>query len=235
MTQAIPILTGDDLERFPDLAEIDFDQPWTDAPEFDTDAHPEIDVSAGLARDLAKMRTPTRRLLRDFRLDPEAFRHLKRLPRPGQSLHGVISGRYALFDLVPALIERTGEPIANLHLVTLGFSKQNGADLCAMIDARQVRRAALVCSYYFQKTSAQIYDAVIPELLKRNARVKAMRSHAKMILARMAGGARFVVESSANLRSCKNVEQFVLSNDEPLYTFHRRWLDGEILDRSEAT
>ena len=199
-----------------------------DAPDFDTDAHPEIDVTARLDADRSYLRRATRRLFVDYRANPDAYRHLRRLPKDGESLHGIISGKYALFDLVPALLERTGESIADLYLATLGFSKQNGADLIGMLDGRQVRRVAMVCSYYFQKTSPNIYDVVVPELLKRGQRVKAVRSHCKLIVARMTGGARYVCESSANLRSCVNIEQWVLTRCPKLYGFHRRWLE-EIL------
>lgn len=199
-----------------------------DEPQFDTVANPEIDPAARLSADQSHIRTPTRRLFVDYRADPDAYRHLKRLPKLGQSMHGVISGRYALFDLIPALIERTKSDIADLYVLSLGFSKKNGRDLCAMLDDRQVRRVSFVCSHYFSKTSGGIYDAVIPELIARKQRVKAIRTHAKMILARMVDGRRFVCESSANLRSCKNIEQFVLTQCPKLYTFHRRWIDRDV-------
>ncbi|HEV7299221.1 MAG TPA: hypothetical protein VGN72_07645 [Tepidisphaeraceae bacterium] len=204
-------------------------QPWGDEPDFDTESHPEIDVAAKLSADRAMIRTPSRRLFLDYRSNPDAYRHLKRLPKEGQSLHGIISGRYALFDLVPALLERhKGEAIADLYLATLGFSKQNGADLCGMLDERHVRRVSLLVSYYFEKTSNGIYDAVVPELLKRGQRVKAIRTHCKLIVVRMTGGARYVCESSANLRSCQNIEQFVLTRCPRLYAFHRRWMVQEV-------
>jgi hypothetical protein len=202
------------------------EQPWSDEPDFDTAAHPEIVPGKQLDRDRTFIRQPTRRLFVDYRSQPDAYRHLKRLPKIGQSLHGIISGRYALFDLVAALLERhPGQSIADLHLCTLGFSKQNGADLCGMLDERQVHRVTLICSHYFQKTSGGIYDAVVPELMKRRQRVLAFRTHCKILLARMTGGARYTIESSANLRSCKNLEQFVLTHCPKLHHFHRGWLE----------
>ena len=215
----------------------DLQMPFDDEPDFDELENPEIHPHKRIGGDAALIRRPTRRLFVDYRANPDAFRHLKRLPKDGESLHGIISGKYALFDLIPALLERTGETIADLIIATLGFSKQNGADLCQMLDDRQVKRAALVCSHYFAKTSKPIYDIVIPELLKRRQRVVAMRSHCKLLVIRMSGGGRYVVESSANLRSCVNVEQFVMTRCPKLYAFHRRWLEREILadSRKAAT
>jgi hypothetical protein len=200
-------------------------QPFDDVPEFDPDANPEVDTAARLSGDRRHVRTPTRRLFRDYRSNPDAFRHLDPLPAAGESLHGVISGKYALFDLVAAIIERTGQNLSHLYLCTLGFSKQNGADLCGFLDAGQVGRVTLVCSHYFEKTSANIYDVVVPELVKRGQRVLAMRSHTKMLLARTADGTCYVCESSANLRSCVNIEQFVLTNCPDLYAFHQTWIE----------
>ena len=90
-----------------DLAE-GLAQPFDGVPEFDLEAHPEIDVTAQLSGDRAYFRRPSRRLFVDYRANADAYRHLEHLPGPSESLHGVISGRYALWDLVPALIERTG-------------------------------------------------------------------------------------------------------------------------------
>lgn len=222
-----------DATAFEEWAE-ELQQPFDDVPEFDDQANPEVDVHARLSGDRSTTCMATRRLCVDYRANPDAFRHLKRLPGEGASLHGIISGKYALWDLVPALIERTGESIADLYLATLGFSKANGADLCGLLDDRKVRRVSLICSYYFQKTSAGIYDLVVPELLARGQRVKAIRSHCKMILARMTDGRRFVCESSANLRSCVNIEQFVLTRSKRLYLFHRRWMEAEILAPSKS-
>lgn len=221
----------EELAAWADEIPIAFDED----PSFDANENPEIDTQKRLAADLAYRRRATRRLFVDWRANSDAYRHLRRLPREGESLHGIISGKYALWEMVPALLERhKGERIEALYLATLGFSKQNGADLADLLAGGQVRRAALICSHYFKSTSAGIYDLVIPDLIARGVRVLAMRTHCKLILARMSGGARYVAESSANLRSCVNVEQFVLTRCPKLYQFHRRWLEREILGSNAA-
>ncbi|MFT3786654.1 MAG: terminase large subunit [Tepidisphaeraceae bacterium] len=161
-------------------------QPYDDIPMFDLDAHPEIDTGVRIDKCKSTTTTPARRLFVDWRAHRDAVGLLKRIPRPGTTLHCLLSGSFALFDFVPALIERCGSHIADLTIATLGFSKQNGSDLCGLLDARHVRRVGLICSYYFQKTSESIYSSVVPELLSRGQRVKAIRSHCKIIAARMA-------------------------------------------------
>ena len=202
-------------------------QPYDDAPEYGTD-NPEINTQLRLQGDRRHVRTPTRRLFVDYRANMEAYRHIDPLPAEGESLHGVISGKYALWELVPALIEQAGN-IEDLCIATLGFSKQNGADMIGLLDGGEVGRLTLIPSHYFKSTSGDIYDAVVPPLLERGQKVFAIRNHAKLILAKMQDGSCYVVESSANMRSCVNVETFVLTRDPDLYRFHVDWIEDEVV------
>lgn len=205
------------------------DEPFDDAPAFDADADPEVDVNARLPGDRSHMQRPARRLFIDYRPNPDALKHLEQLPIEGESLHGIISGKYALWELVPALIGRTGQTIDDLYVATLSYGQANADELLGLLDGGQIRRVSLLVSYYFKAQNRKLYDSLVPPLLSRGQRCLAMRTHCKIILARMADGSAYVVEASANLRSCKNIEQFVLTRDVGLYAFHRAWLDGELL------
>ena len=202
---------------------------FDDVPAFDGDADPEVDVNACLPGDRSYMQRPVRRLFIDYRPNPDALKHLAQLPIEGESLHGIISGRYALWQLVPALIGRTGQTIDDLYIATLSYGQANADELLGLLDDGQVRRVSLLVSYYFKAQNRKLYDSLVPPLLSRGQRCLAMRTHCKIILAKMADGSAYVVEASANLRSCKNLEQFVLTRDVGLYEFHRAWLDGELL------
>jgi hypothetical protein len=237
MTRGDPFanLAALDLTELADLAEscMDLAQPFDDVPDFE-EASTEVSTTAGLNRDPSHLRTPSRRLFRDYRSNPDAFKHLDTLPAEGESLHGVISGRYALWELVPAIIERTGDTIDELHLVTLSYGKQNAAELIGLLDGGQVKRCSLLVSYFFKAQNRHLYDTLVPHLLDRGHRVLAMRTHAKVTLARMASGVCYAIESSANLRSCKNVEQFVMTRDADLYRFHRQWVEELLAGKAEG-
>jgi hypothetical protein len=232
-TEQFPGIQSLDDAGLTDLATLGdgLDQPFDDVPRFDPTADPEVDVNARLSSDRQLLRTPRRRLCIDYRPNPDALTHLKVLPREGESLHGVICGKYAMWDLVPALIERTGRKIADLHIATLSYGKQNATELLSLIDDGQVKRCSLIVSYYFKAQNRPLYDTLVPPLRERGHRVLAMRNHAKLLLVKLVGGGSFVVEGSANLRSCKNVEQFVLTRCRRLYRFHREWLERELLSR----
>lgn len=202
--------------------------PYDDTPEFGSDS-PEVNTAVRLDGDRALITRPTRRICTDYRANPAAYAHLATLPAPGESLHGVISGKYALWELVPALIERTGQAIADLTIATLSFSAANATAMLGLLDAGKIKNVGLLISYFFKAQNRQIYDMLIPQLRERGHRVLAMRTHCKLILARLEDGTTYTIESSANLRSSVNVEQFVMTNDEQLYDFHFQWISGELL------
>jgi hypothetical protein len=224
------------LAELVDVCGIEGLSEFDDVPSFDGPDNPEVDVSAQLSGDKSFIHRPSRRLFIDYRANPDTLRHLERLPRERETLHGVICGKYALWELVPALIERTRRKIADLHIATLSYGKSNAEDLLGLLDGGQVKRVSLLVSYYFKAQNRHLYDSLVPPLRERGHRVLAMRTHAKILLVKMAGGGSYVVEASANLRSCKNVEQFCLTRDRQLYRFHRDWLEGELLHgREEGT
>jgi len=102
------------------------------------------------------------------------------LPAPGESQATQYSGRYCLFDLVPALLERIApQTIEEMFITTLSYSKTNASQLIDLLDAGTIKRCGLIVSAYFKSTSREIYDALVPKLLARGMQVLAMRTHAK--------------------------------------------------------
>lgn len=167
---------------------------------------------------------------RDARQAQSAADAIGQLPGETESVHLVISGRFALWDMVPAALQLAGARIEDLDIATLGFSRRNIAKLCALLDDGRIGHAKLLCSHYFAGTSPTIYDFAAEELGKRpQAEFLSVRTHAKIVLAAFADGRRLTIESSANLRSCKNIEQAVLIGSAGLYDFHSAWIDALFL------
>jgi hypothetical protein len=208
-------------------------QPYDDVPDFDPADNPEVDTAISLASDKSHARLPRRRLFIDYRANPAAYKHVERLPREGESIHGVICGRYAMWDLIPGLLERTGRRISDLHIATLSYGKQNASELLSLIDDGTIKRVSLLVSYFFKAQNRSLYDSLVPGLRERGHRVLAMRTHAKIMLVKFAGGGSYTIEGSANLRSNKNVEAFVFTRCRRLYNFHRNWIDHELFHTPE--
>jgi len=217
---ARPIQTNA-LTKVADLAKR-LKQPWTDTPKV---SGPEVNVAKALEADRAHYRTGCH-TFHDYRVQPDAFRHLARLPSVGETMHGIISGRYALYELVPATLARISPAtITDLYLATLSFSERNATDLLRLIDDGHVQKVTLIVSHYFKAQNESIYNSLVPPLLSRGHRCLAMRTHCKITLMETSVGEKYTVESSANLQSCKNIEQFSLTSDDALHDFHRGWME----------
>jgi hypothetical protein len=180
-----------------------------------------------LAGDRKTSRKIVRAVCRDARQIKTAAEAIGKLPGPDEALHLVVSGRFALWHVVPAVLELAGVPIAELRIATLGFSRKNIEALCRLIDGGQIGRAWLLCSHYFKGTSAEVYNFAADEIAKRptSAAFYSIRTHAKVLTIRLTDGRTLTVESSANLRSCKNIEQMTVIGSQNVYTFHVGWID----------
>lgn len=207
---------------------------WDDLPTFDmTGVKPFYDDQAASARnqavalteDLRHSRVATKHEQLHMLHVANAAKHLGRLPAAGETFHCIMRGNYNGWDLVPAIL-RLAAPatIARLHVATLGFNQRNAGELIQLLDAGSIGRVAFICSCYYRTVEADVFDFLHAELARRGHCVVAIRSHAKILLFEMSDGAAYVLESSANLRSCRNIEQFTLTHDAALLQFHRSWM-----------
>lgn len=86
----------------------------------------------------------TRRRVYDLRHVPNAVEFLRPLPAEGETVHAVMGGDFAAWDLVPAVMQIVGRPIAALHVATLGFNRQNIAHLAQLLSDGQVWHAVVL-------------------------------------------------------------------------------------------
>ena len=93
------------------------------------------------------------------------------------------------------------------------------------LDNGTIDKVDFLFSVYFKSNEKEICQRLGHELAQRGHRVVAMLSHAKILLIELTDGRAFVVESSANLRSCASIEQIMLCQDRDLFDFHRAWLN----------
>jgi hypothetical protein len=168
-----------------------------------------------------------RRRCQDTRKSATAAEAIGQLPGSDEATHLAIGGKFALWNVVPAIHAISGERICRLHIATLGFSRTNIEELAAMLDAGTVGKAWLLCSHYFKSTSSDLYEFAEKEIGARpdQASFFSCRMHAKLLVMKLASGRTITVESSANLRSCKNIETLTLIGSPDVYEFHSRWID----------
>lgn len=205
-------------------------------PDITAELEAEMDLLPHLQGDIQHEDEGIERECRDARKIKTAAEAMGHIPTATQAIHMVISGRFALWDLVPAVLELAGGPIiTSLHIATLGFSRNNIADLCQLLDAGRIGAVKLLASHYFKGTSGGIYDFAVAELDQRKDKAKflSVRTHAKLLLMHLSDNRTVTIESSANLRSCQNIEQMTVLGDPHLYQFHTAWID-DLFARSAA-
>ncbi len=133
-----------------------------------------------------------------------------------------------MWHFVEASLAIAGCKIDMLHICTLGFSKRNIERMAQAIATGQIKRLRLLCSHYFKGTSRQIYDCMVGAFEAHPGRMeyRSLRTHAKLLLLSFEDDRKMTVESSANLRSCKNCENATLIGDPAVFSFHRGWVDA---------
>ncbi len=185
---------------------------------------------------MAHRRAPVRRRLVDNLRVQSAIAALDGLPGPGETWHCLMDGSYDSFDLVQAILHHASPAtVKELNLATLGFNFANLQMLMRMLERGEVQRATMVVSCWYQSDPKEVdvCTTLAQELARRGGWYVAARSHAKVQLLEMTDGTCYVIESSANLRTCRSIEQFCLTQDRDLLLFHRRWLES-VYERSHS-
>ncbi|MCH7872905.1 MAG: hypothetical protein IID33_14515 [Planctomycetes bacterium] len=193
---------------------------------YETEAAPVRNAGRSIRADYKHCRRVEKRRYLRMQQVGAAADHIGTLPVRGESLHAVMSGSYHLFAIVTAIL-KLAEPVTMKRLTvgTLSFNKDNAAELLDLIDRGKIAKCDFVCSCYYKSAEPEVFDGFVSEMQQRGQRVVAVRNHAKLLLAEMSDGNAYVVESSANLRSCHNAEQWTMTNDLELLEFHRGWLE----------
>jgi hypothetical protein len=155
-----------------------------------------------------------------------AAKHLNHLPSPGCAIHAIMRGTYSFCDLIPAVLSMIQPArIEYLAATTLGFSRKAALQLLDLLDSGGVARLDFICADFFAKSDPEITLFAREEIQRRGSRFAAARCHAKIILFQTSDGQHFTSESSANIRACRSIEQFALTNCPELFEFHRGWID----------
>ena len=154
----------------------------------------------------------------------EAKAVLAHLPRPGESLHAVVTARLDLTDVIGALLERLGH-CERMMVATLGYNARNLRTMLAWLDSGAVGSLLLVASIFFRAHQGALWEETLEELRQRKQRAACCHSHAKVVAMAFTSGERLSIEGSANL--CGNGsgrEQFALINDPGLHDWHAAWI-----------
>jgi hypothetical protein len=113
------------------------------------------------------------------------------LPGPGESFHGLMTGRYDLTSLLVVILEMVPAACSHLRIATLSFNARNTYDLRSLLDSRKVERVTLLCSNFFREHNRAEYAQARTMLADHpGSRVAAARSHAKVVTMALEDGQR---------------------------------------------
>ena len=174
--------------------------------------------------DTATPRVSAKARARQTRAAQLATEALPDLPRPGESIHILMTGYYDLMSLISTTARRLTR-CNHLRTATLAMSRRNAAELVDLLAAGKVERLTLILSAFFRAHNKELYDTIATDLEPfPGTTISAARNHAKVATFESPDG-WYVFESSANLRSNRCSEFLTAFNDRGLFQFHNAWID----------
>jgi hypothetical protein len=161
---------------------------------------------------------PARRRAEDHRARGALAGVLTPLPTPGESIDIILPGNVALGDVLWHIVDSIHLP-GPLAVATLGFGRKWIAGLVDRLRSGQITEAKIACSDYFAKADAAEFLDAQQTLAGWPVTLRAGRTHAKV-----ATFTDITMAGSANLRSCRSIENLTVTNNPALAAFHRQWI-----------
>ena len=162
----------------------------------------------------------------DARGIARASEAVRRLPAPNEYIHIVTGEDFIVFDLIPTLLALSkAERYDSLTFSTLGYGYNNLLTLNRMIDAGQIipDTMRILASSYWRTFEKPMWQKAREHATLCGYHLRSTRNHTKIILLEIAG-LPYVIESSSNMRSCRALEQTLLTQSQTLYDFHANWI-----------
>ncbi len=199
---------------------------WLDVPEYDPQSHDRRAVADGAGHRL-RYDSPTR-VARRIGRQRACVQQLEALPAEGEELMLLLDGRWHGWDLVAAIRELAGCAIAELHVATLGFNRDQTHQLADDLDNGRIGAVSMLVSEMFREKNPGEFAELKRQLGERGHRLAATRNHAKLLCLAMTDGRRFTCHGSLNLRRCNSVEQAAISPDPDLHAFFTAYIQEAI-------
>jgi len=121
--------------------------------------NPLVSQSGPIEAATHRRETKKRRFAR-LRRQEQAVEQIGELPGPNEDVVMIMTGSFHGWDLVGAIAELAGCPIASLHVATLGFNQAQTLHLCELIDRRQIGSLTMVVSEMFREKNAREFKGL---------------------------------------------------------------------------
>lgn len=155
----------------------------------------------------------------------------------GDCLFSIVSGNFIFGDFLEALMVKKNYFAEEMLIATLSLGKKNVDSLRNLQEGGYLGNLSLVVSDFWfahERRSAGGVPYIIATLGGENFSFAAAGLHTKITLIKTDCGKHLVIHGSANLRSSRNLEQFVIENNRELYEFNHRWI-SRLVENFSAT
>jgi len=145
----------------------------------------------------------------------------------GNALYAVVSGNFIFGDFLEALMVEKNYLATEMLVATLSLGKENVDSLRNLRQGGYVENLSLLVSDFWFAHERRAMGGVpyIEQTLGGDTfSFAAAAIHTKITLIKTDCGRHLVLHGSANLRSSRNVEQFVIENNSRLFDFNHRWI-----------
>lgn len=147
------------------------------------------------------------------------------LPKKGESMHIISNGSFDYFTLIPRIIDLSlADYCEEFYFSTWTMSHDNVVQIWELFDTGLIKKVTALTGEYFRTRESATYSILAMGCEERGQRLFANKNHSKVTLLQMAND-YYIIEGSANFTANPRIEQFVLTNHQPLYNFHKEWME----------
>ena len=143
-----------------------------------------------------------------------------RMPTTREQVHYLSARAIETIGVIKKIIREVGK-IEKLQCLVFSINQQNAQHLVRLKNAGLIGEIELTCSTIKNRAENENVRSYKILLKENGIKMNFAYSHAKITLAKTAKD-YFVVETSANLVNSAKYEQFVISNNKPLYDYYKR-------------
>lgn len=221
MDDALKDLNLDDLADL-DLGDIGLEEADLDLDAFDLDAGDVFgEINTRYVKPplyVGKRRSPVM-----YERAEELAREIGPAIMAGERIDAVVSGNFIFGDFIEALLVEENAFCDDLTLSTLSINQENVDSLHNLIKGDYLGELNIVVSDYWFSHNRRALPYIYQKLdIDDRFQLAVAGIHTKITLLRT-GERKIVMHGSANLRSSRSVENFVIETDAEAYDFHREW------------
>lgn len=146
------------------------------------------------------------------------------LPLTDESIHIVSNGNFDYFTIIPRIIELAENNCDLFYFSTWTMSHENVMQILDMFDSGVFKNINALTGEYFRSRETAVYSILEQGIEKRGQKLFSNKNHTKVTLLKI-GTDHYVIEGSANFTANPRIENFVLTNNEDLFNFHKEWME----------